>query len=63
MPDSMADRTQLEKELESLQKMIRVLEWDKSRQQINPAKMDKLDNLRKKEKELAVQLDKLKLKV
>jgi hypothetical protein len=61
MPDSMANQTQLEEELEKLQKMIRVLEWDKSRQQINPAKMDKLDNLKKKEKDLVTQLDKFKV--
>ncbi len=61
MPDSMAGQTQLEEKLEELQKMIKILEWDRSRQQINPAKMDKLSNLKIKEKELVEQMDKFKI--
>jgi len=39
-------------EMNSLLRMIRVLEWDKSRQQINPAKLDKLASLKKRYEEL-----------
>ncbi|MCK4670532.1 MAG: hypothetical protein KAT43_04980 [Nanoarchaeota archaeon] len=61
MSGSMENQTQLEEKLEELQKMIKVLEWDRSRQQINPAKMDKLENLKDKEKELVEQIDKFRI--
>jgi hypothetical protein len=40
-------------EMNSLIRAIRILEWDKARQQINPAKLSKLEKMKKRYDELA----------
>ena len=49
--DKMNDN-EIKLEMNSLLRMIRVLEWDKSKQQINPAKLDKLQSMKKRYEEL-----------
>ncbi|PIS06090.1 MAG: hypothetical protein COT80_02540 [Candidatus Buchananbacteria bacterium CG10_big_fil_rev_8_21_14_0_10_33_19] len=53
------NQSQIEEELSQMQSKIRVLEWDKSRKQINPAKAAKLTNMLKRKEELEQQLEKL----
>ena len=51
------DTNEIRKEMSSIIRSIRVLEWDKSRQQINPAKLDKLEVLKKRYDELESKLN------
>jgi hypothetical protein len=46
------DTKDVKLEMNSILKTIKILEWDKSRQQINPAKADKLVLLKKRYDEL-----------
>jgi predicted nuclease with TOPRIM domain len=50
------DAVEMRKEINSIVRIIRVLEWDKSRQQINPAKLSKLQELKKRYDELQSKL-------
>jgi len=51
------DAEDIRKEMNSINRIIRVLQWDKSRQQINPAKLDKLEKLKKRYEELTSRLN------
>jgi hypothetical protein len=50
------DAEEMQNEMLSLVRSIRVLEWDKSKQQINPAKLDKLIKIKKRYDELKSKL-------
>lgn len=52
-------QSQIEEELSHMSGKIRVLEWDKSRKQINPAKAAKLSAMLKRKEELEKQLEML----
>jgi hypothetical protein len=53
------NESQIREEINAIQGRIQVLEWDKSRKQINPAKLTKLNTLLKRKEELQTKIEEL----